>query len=762
MTASPPARSGRVSAWTRPTRSRRNAGSYRYIDSLPESLFSTRTQADGTYRIDGLPREAQFLSSINPGPEYEPLSPTIATTTREIRGVRSLGYDAVLDHRFALPREVRLAVRYSDSNLPARDATLRARSHRALLRAGSVGTTDDRGRATLRLRPGDYELAIEPSLGAPYRPGRRSLKIGPEDVAEINDLKLQPAALVTLEAVDAKTGAGIEDVRFQYETEANPRHRDVPSQLVVLDHPATDDRGRLRAVVEPGRQRFFVEAAPQGWKFEGQPGEWLDLAAGRETTVRFAFAKLEDPATNGPSTGVSSIFPEDLVEKWRRQQRAARTGKFRIRHASIGSRGAISPAELVAFLNRGDLGDSRDIVATILAAFPGLADPQMTSHEIVLDARRRRETVRRKRLSEVNTYIFNGNEFLGYSNLSADVHISIVNNFGSGIWGIPDVGYWPRFGHPPARSSASPGRDPAIRLTEGTDGRLTIENETENGTAKWLVDRETGFVHAYSSIPRPRQSVVERQEVRQYGPKVFPNGAVLPTVRVEARLSGDQDDYLTIQVIDDADLSYRPGPLDFALAVPAGTLIVDIREGQASPNKGIAHYPVADVVAYADEMALRYRSIEPVLTIGQPAPPIRPAAWFDRNGPAVAPDLAGKVTLVDFWGYTSGPCMAELPEVQAAADRFAARSKDFILIGLHNSGPTVGEAAMFARKQGLTYRLAIDHPTDEDGWPGATFQSYGIHSHAVPAAAVIDRRGKVAFVGPFRQALQKAADLLGP
>ena len=328
--------------------------------------------------------------------------------------------------------------------------------------------------------------------------------------------------------------------------------------------------------------------------------------------------------------------------------------------------------------------------------------------------------------------------------------------------GEPELTYWPPFDAQPARSGASPGGDPASRRTEGPDGRLTIEDEREYGTGRWIVDRATGFVHAYSSISRPRQQPVTGHEVRQYGPKVFPNGAVLPTVHVKANLSGDQVDSLIIQVIDDADMSYRPGPLDFALAVPAGTLIVDSREGQASPNKGIAHYPVADVVAYADEMALRYRSIEPVLTIGQPAPPIRPAAWFDRNGPAAAPDLAGKVTLVDFWGYTSGPCMAELPEVQAAADRFAARSKDFILIGLHNSGPTVGEAALFARQQGLTYRLAIDHPTDEEGWPGATFQSYGIHSHAVPAAAVIDRQGKVAFVGPFRQALQKAADLLGP
>ena len=168
------------------------------------------------------------------------------------------------------------------------------------------------------------------------------------------------------------------------------------------------------------------------------------------------------------------------------------------------------------------------------------------------------------------------------------------------------------------------------------------------------------------------------------------------------------------------------------MAAPAGTLIVDYREDRSHPRQGITRYPVADVIAYADEMSSRNRSIEPVLKIGQPAPPIEPATWFDRNGRDRSPDLAGKVVLVDFWGITSGPCMAELPEVQAAADRFAARTKDFVLIGLHNSGPTVGQVAKFARKQGLTYRLAIDHPTDEEGWFGATFQAYGIQPPSPP------------------------------
>ena len=159
-------------------------------------------------------------------------------------------------------------------------------------------------------------------------------------------------------------------------------------------------------------------------------------------------------------------------------------------------------------------------------------------------------------------------------------------------------------------------------------------------------------------------------------------------------------------------------------------------------------------------MSSRNRSIEPVLKAGQPAPPIKPASWLDRNGPTDPPDLAGKVVLVDFWGITCGPCVAELPEVQAAADHFAARSKDFVLIGLHDSGGTAEQVAEFARKRGLTFRLAVDRPADEDGWFGATFKDYGVRG--IPAAAVIDRQGKVAFVGRFPEALQKAADLLGP
>ena len=212
------------------------------------------------------------------------------------------------------------------------------------------------------------------------------------------------------------------------------------------------------------------------------------------------------------------------------------------------------------------------------------------------------------------------------------------------------------------------------------------------------------------------------------------HGVVLPTVHVEAASTNDKIHRSSSIVLDDVDLDYRPDPLDFVVAAPAGTLIIDYREDREHPKMGAAHYPVADVIVYADGMSARNRSIEPRAESRPAGAADQPASWLDRNGPTGPPDLAGKVVLVDFWGITCGPCVAELPEVQAAADHFAAKSKDFVLIGLHDSGATVDQVAEFARKRGLTYRLAIDRPAHEEGWFGATFQAYGVR-------AIPERRG---------------------
>jgi len=71
----------------------------------------------------------------------------------------------------------------------------------------------------------------------------------------------------------------------------------------------------------------------------------------------------------------------------------------------------------------------------------------------------------------------------------------------------------------------------------------------------------------------------------------------------------------------------------------------------------------------------------------------------------------------------------------------------------------LAEVAQFAQKRGLTYQLAIDRPAPDSRGFGTTFKAYGIQG--IPHCAVIDRQGRIAFVGGLQQAAIEAAKLLG-
>ena len=76
------------------------------------------------------------------------------------------------------------------------------------------------------------------------------------------------------------------------------------------------------------------------------------------------------------------------------------------------------------------------------------------------------------------------------------------------------------------------------------------------------------------------------------------------------------------------------------------------------------------------------------------------------------------------------------------------------MIGLHNTGPVL-EVQEFLAKRGspITFPLAMD------GKHGATASAYGVQ--ALPSYAVIDRDGRLAFLGhDWERARQTAADLL--
>jgi peroxiredoxin len=162
------------------------------------------------------------------------------------------------------------------------------------------------------------------------------------------------------------------------------------------------------------------------------------------------------------------------------------------------------------------------------------------------------------------------------------------------------------------------------------------------------------------------------------------------------------------------------------------------------------------MLAYLNRREGARTSIEPVVKYGTPAPDLQVAHWLTADGPGPAPDTRGKVVLIDFWGITCAFCVAQLDDVRAAAKHLTA--DDFLLIGLHDADGTVAEVAAFARDRDLRYQLAIDRPPTEEGWFGATTQAFGVRG--IPQAAVIDREGKVVYLGEFDQALTHVGRLL--
>jgi thiol-disulfide isomerase/thioredoxin len=113
-----------------------------------------------------------------------------------------------------------------------------------------------------------------------------------------------------------------------------------------------------------------------------------------------------------------------------------------------------------------------------------------------------------------------------------------------------------------------------------------------------------------------------------------------------------------------------------------------------------------------------------------PAPDFN-ALGLDHKAIRLA-DLKGKVAVLVFWATWCGPCVAELPPLNAAAAKYAANTNvAFLAISVDEHRLAVRP---FVQRNG--YRLPFAYDVD-----GAA--AFGVGG--VPALIILDRRGRVAF-----------------
>jgi peroxiredoxin len=203
----------------------------------------------------------------------------------------------------------------------------------------------------------------------------------------------------------------------------------------------------------------------------------------------------------------------------------------------------------------------------------------------------------------------------------------------------------------------------------------------------------------------------------------------------------------------EADLAAEIGEIDAILAKHASEKTDDVAavalmkarlylEVFENTDKGIVllkevkmHFPESNIAKNIDEdiAAIEQQAAtDKLLAIGQPFPAF---SEKDLSGqPLALADFKGKIVLIDFWATWCGPCVAELPNVIAAYEKFHSKGFEVVGISLDKSRDALTD---FIKENKMPWAQYFDGL----GWDSKLGQQYGIQS--IPATFLLDGEGKI-------------------
>lgn len=714
-----------------------SAASANCLGLVAENVLSTTTDEHGGFRLARVRACTEYLALVDPGPRFNAKMLTVVTAPpsagadaarNAFHAAEGARYTARIDR----PRRVEISIA-DPASKAVTGAVVTAFGKHAQL-AGAQQATNTEGIAQLDLPPGKYRLLVEPPLDEPLLYLEAPLEVGPqEELAQ--QFKLPAAAVANILVKDAESGEPQSDVLLAYQMDGVGTPVPLSTRSHVSDYRLTDAEGCLTAFLPPGSVTFSIAQGMRGGRGLDARAVSAELSAGETSHVTLQ-AKQVRSRVPRPT---AELLPTGIAEAITRQMDL-------IRHATGVLEGQTHLRSCDLELD--DLRRSLDGLDAQAMPDIDAIYREWTGHEFVTSSIHLSFDPPRRVAKHFN----DDGTLERYQLINGAYGVSTM---GPSQIDVYPVGSFPM--HVPSLADfvEHARATPAMR-SEQVGERFLITYSAEGTVFEQVVDAATGFL-CRSSLIRETGGRQNGKAVWQFAPRKYDRGLRLPKLRVEARVRDGRVQSLDVSQVSSVKLVDSLSADTFAAPGSAGMVLLDHRDlprgGPGRPATQRLTAPVQDVASYVLNHSRGTRSIEPKLTYGQPAPPLPKLSWLTPLGESVEMDAEGKVILIEFWATSCGPCINHLDELIKAADEMDP--DQIMLVGLHAAGIDRETLKEFTTERGINYPVAID--SDDEGF-GTSFEAFGVRG--IPQTAVIDRSGKLVYLGQLRTALQRGRDLI--